>query len=113
MGRDDGYAEYRAQVPNDLEGTDTEALRDLAHDIPNFGYKRHPIEDIDRGSLIRNLRRFRNGGIPIECHRCSYRWVYNSDSVTHAQCPSKGCATSTGVKDPDGQLLRDRYSLRD
>lgn len=112
-GEDDGFEKYRDRVPDDEALAEMEAgdVRELAGSIPLFGAGLESVSDADVDRLRRNLRKFRDGGIPIECHRCHYQWVYEARSLFSCQCAH--CKTSTGVKTPGGVRLYKHYSGED
>lgn len=85
----------RDDVPtdNELDEMDGDDLAVLASDVLTDEY-------VGRERTTRqNLRKFRDGGIPMQCGGCGHHWVYGTEGPPdqlYVSCPR--CYSKTSVK---------------
>lgn len=92
----DSWADLRDSVPSDVElasMTDDE-LQSFVAGIPYMN------EETPRGKLVEDLAKFREGGVPVACHRCPNTFVYGGTKAVYAPCTD--CRTSTKILSPEG-----------
>lgn len=92
----DSWAELRDSVPSDAElaSMSDDELREFVGGIPYID------EEAPRGKLVEGLVKFRKGGVPLKCHRCSQWSVYGGGKSAFAACAK--CHTSTKILSPEG-----------
>lgn len=90
---DDGGGVSRAEIPDDatLDDMGDEELAELARET-GAGF--------DTGkkatSLRRDLRKWRDDGLLLECNRCGHTWTYGGESAWRTNCPTCGSSHYLG-----------------